>query len=177
MTIKGKDLIERISDKEYSEDLIKELEKYEVKKPKSVWGLKEDDEIWLVLYDNAKSEYIGRKSVWLGCEADHYNRELGKVHLTKERAELHARVLNTELDVKKWKRENDNVEFDWDDERQQKYNLMHDAETEEISIDWWYTVKSPNAIHFSSELKAQQCINDIGEERIVEWIKWEDNDQ
>ena len=33
MMIKGKDLIKRISDKEYSEDLIKELEKYEVKKP------------------------------------------------------------------------------------------------------------------------------------------------
>ena len=177
MMINGKDLIERIKDKEYSEDLIKELEKYEVKKPKSVWELKDGDKIWNVGFDSVNSKCVSWSTQWFGVGNDHYIRGLGRVHLTKERAELHARVLNTELDVKKWKRENDNVEFDWCDECQKKHNLMYDAEIEEILIDWWYTVKSPNTIYFSSELKAQQCINDIGEERIIEWIKWEDNDQ
>ena len=174
MVIKGKDLIERIRDKEYSEDLLKELEKYEVKKPKSVWELKEGDEIWLIAYSYDKSEYFSLKIKWHDRGNYKYNRELGKVHLTKERAELHARVLNTELAIKKWKRENDNVELDWCNGWQIKRCLMYDTEDEEIYTGWRYTVKSPNTIYFSSELKAQQCINDIGEERIIEWIKWEE---
>lgn len=177
MTIKGKDLIERISGKEYSEDLIKELKKYEVKKPKSVWELKKDDEIWLVLYDNAKSEYIILKDLWHDQGNRDYRRKLGMIHLTKERAELHARVLNTELAIKKWKRENDNVEPDWSDDSQKKHSLAYDAENEEIFIDWWITFQYANTIYFSSEAKALQCIDDIGEERITEWIKWEDNGQ
>ena len=177
MTINGKDLIERISDKEYSEDLIKELEKYEVKKPKSVWELKKGDEVCFTTYIYDKSEYVSQESKWSDWACDKYNRELGMVHLTEERAELHARVLNTELAIKKWKRENDNVVFDWSDRDQRKYNLAYDAKYEGKSIDWSYALKHPNTIHFSSDSKARQCINDIGEERIIEWLKWEDNDQ
>lgn len=177
MTIKGKDLIERIKDKEYSEDLIKELEKYEVRKPKSVWELKKDDEIWVTYYVYTKSEYDSRETKWFDLEVDYYRREKGEIHLTKERAELHARVLNTELAIKKWKRENDNTEPDWSDGSQKKHNLAYDAENEEIFIDWWSTFKYANTIYFSSEAKALQCIDDIGKERIIEWIKWEDNGQ
>ena len=177
MTIKGKDLIERIKDTEYSEDLIKELEKYEVKKPKSVWGLKDGDKIWNVGFDSVNSKCVSWSTQWFGVGNDHYIRELGRVHLTKERAELHARVLNTELAIKKWKRENDNVELDWGDGDRHKYLLACDYQDEEIRIDGWYAFKFANTIYFSSELKAQQCINDIGEERIIEWIKWEDNGQ
>lgn len=177
MTIKGKDLIERISGKEYSEDLLKELEKYEVKRPKSVWELKNDDEIWMTFHDGVNSECASRKTEWYGWESQDYNRKLGKIHLTKARAELHARVLNTELAIKKWKRENDNVGLDWNDNSKYKYYWMYYGEIGEICIDWTLTLKFANTIYFSSRDKAQQCINDIGEERITEWLKWEDNDQ
>lgn len=177
MTIKGEDLIERISDKEYSEDLLKELEKYEVKKPKSVWELEIDDEIWMALYDAVNSKCVSLNTQWHGWESQEYWRELGKVHLTKERAELHARVLNTESAIKKWKRENDNVELDWSNKRQHKNFLTYDYQDGEIRTDWWGTSKYANTIYFSSDSKARQCINDIGEERIIEWLKWEDSDQ
>lgn len=173
MTIKGKDLIARISDKEYSKELIKELEKYEVKKPKSAWELENGDVCWRVGVCVDKFEVYEDAWRWLTGAF----RIFGLVHLTKERAELHARVLNTELAIKKWKRENDNVELDWNDDNQQKYHFVYDTENEEIKTYWWITVKFANTIYFSSELKARQCVNDIGEERIIEWIKWEDNDQ
>lgn len=173
MTIKGKDLIEQIKDKEYSEDLIKELEKYEVKKPKSVWELEHGDDCWRVNFDNGKFQVY--ESIWNWLVVDII--DLGMVHLTKERAELHARVLNTELAIKKWKRENDNVVFDWNNSNQKKYNLVVSLSEGEIRIDWWLSSKCANAIYFSSQDKIKQCINDIGEERIIEWIKWEDNDQ
>lgn len=174
MTIKGKDLIKQIKDKEYSEDLIKELEKYEIKKPKSVWELENGDVYHYLVFEDGEWQCIVGK--WWEV-MDKKPRELGLVRLTKERAELHARVLTTELAIKKWKRENDNVELDLDDYKQQKYNLMYDVENEEMQTDYWNKFKFANTIYFSSELKAQQCINDIGEERIIEWLKWEDNDQ
>lgn len=177
MTIRGKDLIERIKDKEYSEDLIRELEKYEVKKPESVWELKKDDEIWVTYYNFGKGAFTVTKTRWFALKIDSYNREFGIVHLTKEKAVLHARVLNTELAIKKWKRENDNVELDWDDKAQGKYHLKYDTEIGEIRVDPWGLFKRANTIYFSSMDKAFQCVEDISEERIIEWLKWEDNGQ
>ena len=177
MTIKGKDLIERIKDKEYSEELIKELEKYEVKKPKSVWGLKNGDVIWLIYYDHDNSTFVSRETAWRDLEIYYYRRELGLIHLTKERAELHARVLNTELAIKKWKRENDNIELDWGDDSQYKYYLRYGTYNAEIRAEQRCVFKLANTIYFSSMDKAFQCVEYIGEERIIEWIKWEDNDQ
>lgn len=173
MIIKGKDLIERISDKEYSEELLKELEKYEVKKPKSVWELKEGDVFWRVDFINGKFEFY--ESVWGWLSETVIVLKLA--HLTAERAELHARVLNTELAIKKWKRENDNVEFDWEDENQRKYYLMYNDERYDIAADWWGRLKLANTIYFSSRKKLEQFVKDVGKERIIEWLKWEDNDQ
>ena len=175
MVIKGKDLINHIEGKEFSEELIKELEKYEIRKPKTVWGLQEGDDYWDIYFDG---EYytVGSETFRNGS----YDREcrlLCKAHLTPKRAELHARVLNTELDIKEWKRENDNVEFDWEDENQRKYYLMYNDERDDIAADWWSRLKLANTIYFSSRKKLEQCVKDVGEDRIIEYLKWEDNDQ
>ena len=176
MTIKGKDLLEQIKDKEFNQDILAELEKYEVKRPKTAYDVNYGDDYYTL--DFEKSEWKCRLDNWWGLSSEKTNRALGLIHLTKERAELHARVLNTEITIKKWKRENDNVELDWEDENQRKYCIIFNGKGEEITTDWWFKLnKFANTIYFSSKSKAQQCINDIGEERIIEWLKWEDNDQ
>ena len=174
MTIKGKDLLEQIKDKEFNQDILAELEKYEVKKPKSVWELKDDDEIWMTIYDYVKGGHVSMDALWHGWASQDYRRERGMVHLTKERAELHARVLNTELAIKKWKRENDNVELDWKNGNQSKYHYMYYYKNENIDTGLTFMAKLANTIYFSSQSKIQQCINDIGKERIIEWLKWEE---
>lgn len=175
MTIKGKDLIERISNKEYSKDLIKELEKYEVRKPKSVYDLNNTDDYYCL--DFVDDEWKCEVDVWWDMADERAERELGLVHLTKERAELHARVLNTEFAIKEWKRENDNVEFDWEDKNQRKYYLMYNDERYDIAADWWGRLKLANTIYFSSRKKLEQFVKDVGEDRVIEWLKWEDNDE
>ena len=175
MTIKGKDLLEQIKDKEFNQDILAELEKYEVKRPKTACDINYGDDYYTL--DFEKSEWECRLDNWWGLSGERRNKALGLIHLTKERAEEHARVLNTELAIKKWKRENDNVELDWQNGNQSKNHFMYYFKSEKIDIGLMFKAKLANTIYFSSKSKIQQCINDIGEERIIEWIKWEDNDQ
>lgn len=174
MTIKGKDLLEQIKDKQYSKDVIKALEEYEITAPQSIWDLEKGDFCWRVNIFLDEWEYEYFQDAW--SEAYNHYRLLGMIHLTKERAEHHARVLNTELAIKKWKLENDNVEFNWHD-NDIKYFLMYDYDEEKIYIETRWYVKSPNTIYFSSRDKIEQCIKDIGKERVKEWLKWDDNDK
>lgn len=172
MTIKEKDLLEIIKNKQYSKDVINELSKYEVKALQSVYDLKEGDTCWRVdiLYD--EFEYF--EDIW--HETSNAYRALGMIHLTEEKAKLHTRVLNTELAIKEWKYIYDNIQFNWHDS-QFKYCLMYDNNEEEIAFSSSCDSKSANTIYFSSRDKAQQCIDDLGQERIIEWLTWQDNGQ
>lgn len=139
--------------------------------PKNAWGLKHGDTCWNVFISGEYFKVIPATF----NENTRVLRMLGLVHLTQEQADRHARVLNTGLAIKKWKRENDDVEFDWNNGKQLKYYFVSDVKR--LYTDYSYTAKLNNTIYFSSEPEAQQCIDDIGEERIIEWLEWEDNDK
>lgn len=179
MTIKGNellDLLDMINDKDFSKDILEVLDEvldeYEIKTPQSVWQLRESDTCWRVFAHNGKFEVTELKR----SQFNEDYRLMGLIHLTEGRAEHHARVLNTELDIKKWKKENDNIELDWEDDKQLKYHLMYNYKDGEILV-CWRVLKFSNTVYFSSREIAEQCFEDISRKRIIEWLKWEDNDQ
>lgn len=140
--------------------------------PKTVWELEHGNTCWNVFISGDYFKVIPATF----NENAKVLRMLGLVHLTQERADLHARVLNIGLAIKKWKRENDDVEFDWNNRQQKKYHLIYDDVKEEIIFDYWVTLNI-NTTYFSSQNKVKKFINDMGKNRVIEWLKWKDNDK
>lgn len=90
---------------------------------------------------------------------------------TKEEAEIYARVLETEMLLKKYADEN-NTEFK--DFKDVKYYLIWSSIADDFSIDFVeYYACRPRTIFFSSREIVQDAIKEIGLERILEYLKYE----
>lgn len=87
---------------------------------------------------------------------------------TREEVETHARVLETEMLLKKYADEH-NEEF-----KNSKYYLMWSVTTNEYRIHYMTPcVYRPRTIFFSSENIVEDAIEEIGEERIIEYLTYE----
>ena len=90
---------------------------------------------------------------------------------TKEEAEKYARVLKTEMLLRKYADEH-NEDMVWDGMRRHYFFYFNTARNT-VSIDYYTCSKEAREIYFSSKEIAKAAIEKIGEERIKEYLTYE----
>lgn len=87
---------------------------------------------------------------------------------TKEEAEIYARVLETEMLLKKYADEHNGKFVDI------KYYLLWSQTFNDLQIDYLSSYACrPRTIFFSSQEIIQEAVNGIGKDRIVEYLTYE----
>lgn len=101
--------------------------------------------------------------------ADDYRYYSHNYFKTKEDAEKYTRVLETEILLRQYADEH-NEDIPWDG-CAQHWSIYGDHA---IKFECWYSFKFPRAIYFSSEEIAKAAVQEIGEERMIEYLtyKW-----
>jgi hypothetical protein len=157
--IKISEIAEKYKDYEIDE---KELEKLLVKpKPKSVWDLKVGDKHWCIL------SYGMEECSWINGEADLKRRELNNVFLTKEEAEFEVERRKCEAIMLKYGTR-DMMSLGDVDTR--KWFIRYKHHENRLYFDYFNHSDSQGAIWFTSKEIAQQCIDEIGEDRLKKYI-------
>ena len=90
---------------------------------------------------------------------------------TKKEAEKYARVIETEMLLRKYADEH-NKDMPWDG-RCQHYFFYYNVGSNVICIDYYTCSKEAREIYFSSGEIAKAAIEKIGEERIKEYLTYE----
>ena len=89
---------------------------------------------------------------------------------TKEEAEKYARVIETEMLLRKYADEH-NEDMPWDG-RCRHYFIYFNVDSNVIHTDYYTFSKEARAIYFSSREIAEAAIEEIGEERIKEYLTY-----
>lgn len=162
-------------DKEELENKIKNLEE-ELKNIKS--GLEKNGKIkrrkpkngelyWIVDSDNNVKDILHWDDD--DYDTDYYNNY--NCFLTEEEAEKVQRIKETENMLRRYVEEHDEVELDWENSLQRKWNLVYNFEKKEIYCDYDYSFKHPRTIYASSDEILQEAVKEIGEARIEEYTQ------
>ena len=91
---------------------------------------------------------------------------------TREDANKYARVLETEMLLRKYADEH-NDELTWCSQNNLVYNIYYDYEYDNVTIGSWIRSKFPHTVYFSSEEIVRDALEKIGEERIKEYLTYE----
>lgn len=103
---------------------------------------------------------------------DNYRYDTHNYFQTEEEAQEYARVLETERQLKRFADEH-NDKIDWEDFKQDKWYLYYSYRDLKISAAVAMYTKEARVIYFSSEEIARQAIDEIGEEKIKEYLIYE----
>lgn len=163
-------LLDKISELEQQiVELKAEVEKEE-KENKSTnkrWRAEKRDTYWFVDGD-------GIPKWWYECNRDFdgFYYDTHNYFQTEEEARRYAKVLETERQLKKFADEH-NSEIDWTNINQGKYYLSYSYSYYRVSIADRHWTKDSRTIYFSSEEIAQQAIDEIGTDKIKEYLTYE----
>ena len=156
-------LLDRISELEQQLAVLKT----EIKKGNKRWRSKNGDLYWLV-GSNGKHDW----SYELNRDSDSFRYDTHNYFQTEEEAQRYAKVLETERQLKKFADEHNDV-IDWSDINQHKWNLCYYYSRYEVSPIRCCGVKESRTIYFSSEEIAQQAMDEIGKEKIKNYLTYE----
>lgn len=156
-------LLNRISELEKQLAVLKA----EVEKENKRWRSKDGDTYWLV-GSNGETTC----SYEYHRDTDNFRYDTHNYFQTEEEARRYAKVLETERQLKKFADEH-NDEINWGNANQEKWNLCYYYSRYEVSPIRCCMVKEARVIYFSSEEIARQAINEIGEEKIKEYLTYE----
>lgn len=163
-------LLEKISELEQQIATLKaEVEKEEKEKdPNKRWRAEEGNIYWFVLGAvqlDWRHEY--------NQNIDIFNYDTHNYFQTEEEAHKYAEVIETERQLKRFADEH-NDKIDWDDNNSVKNYLCYNYNAHSIFIDSVWAVREPRVIYFSSKEIAEEAIDEIGAEKIKEYLtyKW-----
>ena len=98
---------------------------------------------------------------WSGSISEEEMLEIGNVFKTKQQADFAAEKLKVEAELRKYSRP---FNYGWGN-----YNIIL-TDNESVNTAYWSGVQSQGSIHFESKEKAQQAINEVGQERIKKYL-------
>ena len=144
-----------------------EKEEKESKSMNKRWRGKDGDMYWFV-------QSNGILNCFYECHGyiDNFRYDTHNYFKTEEDARRYASVLETERQLKKFADEH-NSEIDWSNNNQEKWHLYYNYSYYKIGISNHRWTKEARIIYFSSEEIAEQAIDEIGEEKITEYLTYE----
>lgn len=159
-------LLNRISELEQQLAVLRaESEKRE--KENKRWRSKDGDIYWLV-GSNGKPDW----SYEFNRDSDSFRYDTHNYFQTEEEAQKYASVLETERQLKKFADEHNDA-IDWTNINQEKYHLYYNYSDYRVSIAHRLWTKESRVIYFSSEEIAEQAIDEIGKDKIKEYLTYE----
>lgn len=139
-----------------------------------ILGIKEDgikpnigDEYWFL-----GETGIIFSNIWKEDIVDDYRHYTDNCFLTEEAAELKKRVIETEIELKKYAEEYNKDAINWKNGKQTKWYLQYDCFIDDIYVHVSLTMYMPNQIYFTSTQIAEDAVDKIGKERIKEYLKY-----
>lgn len=92
----------------------------------------------------------------------------GNCFISKEAAERFKDKQKLDVEIKRWiaKYDPDALKLDWNNAGQYKYFWKYHYPSNEINIEIYSYIKHPVDYYFSTGEKLNECLKDIGEERI-----------
>lgn len=165
-------LLDRISELEWQLAALRAEAEKEEKQNKSTnkrWRAEKGENYWTV------SDYRRVKvDVDFGADSsgDSFRYDTHNYFQTEDEAQKYANVLETERQLKKFADEH-NGDIGWTDINQEKYYLCYSYSDYRVSIADRHWTKDSRTIYFSSEKIAKQAIDEIGEEKIKEYLTYE----
>lgn len=163
-------LLEKISELEQQiVELKAEVEKEEKEKdPNRRWRAKYDCVYWFV-GANGKLSW----SYEYNRDIDNFRYDTHNYFQTEDdEAQKYAKVLETERQLKKFADEH-NDKMDWDDINSVKCYLCYNYNAHSIFIDSVWAIREPRVVYFSSKEIVEQAIDEIGAEKIKEYLTYE----
>lgn len=131
------------------------------------WKPKYSDEYWFV-------DSRGCVSIdgWSNSGIDNYKYYTNNCFPTEKAAEQKLRVIQTEIELRKYAEEHNEGIIDWKDGEQYRWRLYYSFYTDYISCNGYSSEYTPNQIYFTSEEIARAAVNEIGEERVIEYLRY-----
>lgn len=106
-------------------------------------------------------------------KSDDYRYNTHNYFRTKEEAEKYAKVLETEMLLRKFADENNPKIVDWNNMDEEKWYMSYKYGEHDIAIYVMYLVRDPRTIYFNSKEIAQEAIEKIGKDRLIEYLTYE----
>lgn len=162
-------LLDRISELEQQIATLKaEVEREEKEKdPNKRWRADESCLYWFVQSNgNPYCVYEYNRDI------DNFRYDTHNYFQTEEEARRYASVLETERQLKKFADEHNDV-IDWTNINQEKYYLCYSYSDYRATIADRHWTKESRTIYFSSEKIAKQVIDEIGIDKIKEYLTYE----
>lgn len=153
---------------------ISELEKQlaalktEIEKENKRWRSKENWDIYWLVCSNGEPNW----SYELNRDSDSFRYDTHNYFQTEEEAQKYAKVLETERQLKKFADEHNDV-IDWSNINQHKWCLYYNYKYYRVDIGNPCWSKDARTIFFSSKEIAEQAIDEIGEDKIKEYLTYE----
>lgn len=132
------------------------------------WRAKKFENYWLVNTCRAVTETTENN-----LPSDDYCYNTHNYFRTKKEAEKYAKVLETEMRLKKFADEHNYKAVDWNNMAEDKWHLAYKYDTHEIGVYVTYLTPTPNTVYFNSSHIAREAIETIGEDRLVEYLTYE----
>ena len=159
-------LLDRISELEQQLASLK-AEAEKEKKENKRWRADESCLYWFV-----QSNGISNCTYECNRDSDSFRYDTHNYLQTEEEALRYAKVLETERQLKKFADEY-NGDIYWTDINQENCSLCYNYIRCEVVITRSCTIKDARVIYFSSEEIAKQAIDEIGTDKIKEYLTYE----
>lgn len=105
-------------------------------------------------------------------DRDNFRYDTHNYFQTEDEAQKYAKVLEVERQLMKFADEHNDV-IDWTNINQEKYYLCYSYSDHRVIIADRHWTKDSRTIYFSSEKIAKQAIDEIGTDKIKEYLTYE----
>lgn len=132
-----------------------------VKKPKSVWDLKNGDICYGINIFNEAVDFE-----WCDSPANECTRSIGLITLTEEELEFKIERMKVYEELKRFAK--DFTDKEWEDGQIKKYCIYFNFYRNNIGIDAVLSYKY-SILYFESYEKAEEAITAVGKERVKKY--------
>lgn len=162
--MKLSDYIIQNGDREVDSEKLDEL--LQIKRSK-VWKPKEGELCWFL---NSCGNIV--QMYWENSKPDISRYERGYIKKTRQECEELDKYLTTKGALKRYAQEHNEGEFDWENKSCVKYFIIYNYVVAIVDIDCSRT-RQGNEVYFTSRGTAKAAIDEIGEERIKQYLLYE----
>lgn len=169
-------LLEKISELEQQIATLKaevEKEEKENKGAGKRWRANRGGDYWYVSDYGITIQEEDSRSVDSTSTLDKYHYDTHNYFQTEKEARKYASVLETERQLKRFADEHNDNKIDWNDNNSAKRYLSYNYSTQSICTRSVWAIREPRVIYFSSKEIAKQAIDEIGAEKIKEYLTYE----